>query len=84
VPEGKGGPAPRPGRLHAFLTPRDDHDSVVEAAPGVSPRELVGRFWPFARPYRMAIAAGVVLVALLPAVQAAEIWMFKLFRGSRR
>ena len=42
------------------------------------PRELVRRFWPFARPYRLAIAAGVVLVALLPAVQAAEIWMFKV------
>lgn len=42
------------------------------------PRELLGRFWPFARPYRLAIAAGVVLVAVLPAVQAAEIWMFGL------
>jgi ATP-binding cassette subfamily B protein len=44
----------------------------------VRPRELVRRFWPFARPYRVAIAAGIVLVAILPAVQAAEIWMFKV------
>jgi ATP-binding cassette subfamily B protein len=50
----------------------------VAAAPAVPPRELVRRFWPFARPYRLAIAAGMVLVALLPAVQAAEIWMFKV------
>jgi ATP-binding cassette, subfamily B, bacterial len=50
----------------------------VAAAPAVPPRELVRRFWPFARPYRLAIAAGIVLVALLPAVQAAEIWMFKV------
>jgi ATP-binding cassette, subfamily B, bacterial len=50
----------------------------VAAAPAVPPRELVRRFWPFARPYRLAIAAGVLLVALLPAVQTAEIWMFKL------
>jgi ATP-binding cassette subfamily B protein len=50
----------------------------VPAAPAVPPRELVRRFWPFARPYRLAIGAGIVLVALLPAVQAAEIWMFKV------
>jgi subfamily B ATP-binding cassette protein MsbA len=50
----------------------------VAAAPAVPPRELIRRFWPFARPYRRVIAAGIVLVALLPAVQAAEIWMFKL------
>ena len=69
------GPATRPGRLHAFLSP-GDHDSLVEAAPGVPPRELLRRFWPFARPYRRAIFAGLVLVALLPAVQTAEIWLF--------
>jgi ABC-type multidrug transport system fused ATPase/permease subunit len=50
----------------------------VAPAPAVKPRELLRRFWPFARPYRLAIAAGIVLVALLPAVQAAEIWAFKL------
>ena len=59
-----------------FLRPQDDEGGLVAAAPGVPPRELVRRFWPFARPYRLAIAAGVVLVAVLPAVQAAEIWMF--------
>jgi ATP-binding cassette, subfamily B, bacterial len=69
------GQATRPGRLHAFLSP-GDHDSLVEAAPGVPPRELLRRFWPFARPYRRAIFAGLVLVALLPAVQTAEIWLF--------
>jgi ATP-binding cassette, subfamily B, bacterial len=69
------GPATRPGRLHAFLSP-GDYDSLVEAAPGVPPRELLRRFWPFARPYRRAIFAGLVLVALLPAVQTAEIWLF--------
>ena len=62
-----------------FLRPHQDDDSgLVAAAPSVPPRELLRRFWPFARPYRLAVAAGVILVALLPAVQAAEIWMFKL------
>jgi len=64
-------------RLRAFLLPREHDSELVAAAPSVRPRELIRRFWPFARPYRLAIAAGIALVALLPAVQAAEIWMFK-------
>jgi subfamily B ATP-binding cassette protein MsbA len=59
-----------------LLRPRDETGGLVAAAPGVPPRELVRRFWPFARPYRLAITAGVLLVTVLPAVQAAEIWMF--------
>jgi ATP-binding cassette subfamily B protein len=61
-----------------LLRPHEDDSGLVAAAPPVPPRELLRRFWPFARPYRLAVAAGVILVALLPAVQAAEIWMFKL------
>jgi ATP-binding cassette, subfamily B, bacterial len=71
-------PATRPGRLRALMLPGAHASDVVAAAPGVPPRELVRRFWPFARPYRAAILAGLVLVALLPAVQAAEIWLFKV------
>ncbi len=41
-------------------------------------REVVRRFWPLARRYRKPFAAGVALAALLPAVEAAEIWLFKL------
>jgi ATP-binding cassette, subfamily B, bacterial len=74
----RGGPAGRPGRLRSFLLPRSEASRLVAAAPAVRPRDLVRRFWPFARPYRLAIAAGIVLVAVLPAVQAAEIWMFKV------
>ncbi|HWM85792.1 MAG TPA: ABC transporter transmembrane domain-containing protein, partial [Kofleriaceae bacterium] len=62
----------------AFLRPREDDSQLVAAAPTVPPRELVRRFWPFARPYRAAIAAGIAFVVLLPAVQAVEIWMFKV------
>ena len=70
------GPAARPGRLRALLSPGEHDSGLVEAAPGVPPRELLRRFWPFARPYRCAIFAGLALVALIPAVQAAEIWLF--------
>jgi ATP-binding cassette, subfamily B, bacterial len=74
----RGGPARAPGRLRAFLSPRAEDSSLVGAAPAARPRELLRRFWPFARPYRAAILAGILFTALVPAVQAAEIWIFKL------
>ena len=80
---------PRPGaarppmrlldRLSAALAPAPDDDRLVAAAPararsarssGASGRSR-GR-------YRKPWAAGLVLAALLPAVEAAEIWLFKL------
>ncbi len=65
-------------RLAAALAPAPDDDRVVAAAPAVAVREVVRRFWPLARPYRKPFAAGIALAALLPAVEAAEIWLFKL------
>ena len=65
-------------RLSASLAPAPDDDRVVAAAPAVTVRETVRRFWPLARRYRKQFAAGVALAALLPAVEAAEIWLFKL------
>ena len=72
-----GGPARKPGRLHAFLSPRHEEGGIVSAAPAIPPLALARRFWPFARPYKRVIAAGLILVALLPAIQAVEIWLFK-------
>jgi len=65
-------------RLATSLAPAPDDDRVVEAAPTVPLREVVRRFWPLARPYRKLFAVGIALAALLPAVEAAEIWLFKL------
>jgi ATP-binding cassette, subfamily B, bacterial len=65
-------------RLAAALAPAPDDQRVVAAAPAVAVREVVRRFWPLARPYRKQFAAGIVLAALLPAVEAAEVWLFKL------
>ena len=65
-------------RLSASLAPAPDDDSVVAAAPAVTVREVIRRFWPLARPYRKPFVAGIALAALLPAVEAAEIWLFKL------
>jgi ATP-binding cassette subfamily B protein len=64
--------------LHRLLVPVADGQGIVAAAPPVGVREIFRRFWPDARPYRPAIAAGAVFVVLVPAVAAAEIWLFKL------
>ena len=41
-------------------------------------REIVRRFWPDARPYRPLLVVGLVLVAVLPLIEAAQVWMFKV------
>jgi ABC-type multidrug transport system fused ATPase/permease subunit len=39
---------------------------------------IVSRFWPYARPYRRWLFVNLGLILLVPAVEAAQIWMFKL------
>jgi ATP-binding cassette, subfamily B, bacterial len=41
-------------------------------------REIWRRFWPDARPYRIYIALTLVFVALGPALQAVEIYLYKI------
>jgi ATP-binding cassette, subfamily B, bacterial len=65
-------------RLATSLAPAPDDDRVVEAAPTLALREVIRRFWPLTRPFRKLFLAGIALAALLPAVEAAEIWIFKL------
>jgi ATP-binding cassette subfamily B protein len=65
-------------RFAAALAPAPDDGRVVAAAPPVAVRDVFRRFWPLARPYRVPFAAGIALAALLPAVEAAEVWLFKL------
>lgn len=65
-------------RLRRLLVPVADGQAIVAAAPIVPLRAVVRRFWPDARPYRGAIAAGALFVVLVPAVEAVEIWLFKL------
>lgn len=62
----------------ALLAPPADDAQMVAAAPALPLREVVRRFWPDARPYRGWIAVGLVVALLIPLVEAAEIWMFKL------
>ena len=41
-------------------------------------REIFRRFWPYARPYRRWLALSLLLIALVPLIDTAMIWMFKL------
>jgi ATP-binding cassette, subfamily B, bacterial len=63
--------------LRRVLVPSDDAP-LVAAAPGVRVRDVIRRFWPDARPYRWLIAIGLVFAMIVPAIETAQIWMFKL------
>src|SRR5215211_4430981 len=58
-------------------TVTDPTSGLVAAAPRLRLRELVRRFWPYARPYRRWIGVALALIALSQAVDAAIIWLFK-------
>ena len=69
-------------RLRAYLDP---HARARRArAPRSWPpppgavRDILRRFWPDVRPYRRWIAVGLVFAVVVPAIETAEIWMFKL------
>jgi ABC-type multidrug transport system fused ATPase/permease subunit len=41
-------------------------------------REIFRRFWPYARPYRRWLALSLLPIALVPLIDTAMIWMFKV------
>jgi len=49
--------------LRRLVTPDEEGGLVAHAAP-VSLRQIFRRFWPFARPYRVWIAVGIVLLVV--------------------
>ncbi|MFD7134499.1 ABC transporter ATP-binding protein [Streptomyces sp. NPDC059894] len=51
---------------------------VVAAAPPVSPREVFRRFWPYTRGGRRWFAPLVLFSLIGPALDATEIWLFKI------
>jgi ATP-binding cassette, subfamily B, bacterial len=65
-------------RARTFFIPALDSQALVAAAPPVPIREIFRRFWPYARPYRRWLVVGLILIAAVPAVDTAMIWMFKL------
>jgi CheY-like chemotaxis protein len=65
-------------RISSFLRPAAHDSRIVDQAPAVAAAEIVRRFWPFARPYRRWIALGLLLLLLVPTIDAIEIYLFKL------
>jgi ATP-binding cassette, subfamily B, bacterial len=53
-------------------------ESLVEAAPSVPVREVVRRFWPYARPLRGWLVVAIVLGSAGPALEGAGIWLSKI------
>src|SRR5688500_10770481 len=51
---------------------------IVLPAPPVPPREIFRYFWPYARPYRRWIVVSAALIFIVPAVQAAMLYMLKV------
>jgi ABC-type multidrug transport system fused ATPase/permease subunit len=64
--------------LHRFLRPTAHDTRIVEQAPAVAAAEIVRRFWPLTRPYRRWIAGGLLLLLIVPVIDTAEIYLFKL------
>ncbi|CAN5320464.1 N/A [soil metagenome] len=64
--------------LRRLVTPAVEGLGLVPAAPPVPVREIFRRFWPYARPFRGWLLLGLVVIALVPAIEAAEIWLFKI------
>ena len=62
----------------AWLAVDTSSASPVSAAPAASVRQVIRRFWPYARPYRPWLALTLVLVVLAPLTETASIWIFKL------
>ncbi len=74
----------RPGRsqvlrrLRRLVDLPQGGETPVQHAPKVPIRVILRRFWPYARPYRRYLVLSLVGIVLVPAVEAAQIWMFKL------
>ncbi|MGW7546641.1 ABC transporter ATP-binding protein, partial [Streptomyces sp. NPDC054770] len=63
--------------LRRLLSFGEPTDTVVAAAPPVPPREVFRRFWPYTRGARRWLVPLVLLGLTSPAVDAAELWLFK-------
>ncbi len=64
--------------VRRLLASVEEDGGVVAAAPAVPVREIIRRFWPYARPYRRWLPLTLLFVALGPAIEAVTIWMYKI------
>ena len=64
--------------VRLLLSGIEEEGGLVAAAPVVQVREIFRRFWPDARPYKRFFLLTLVFVALGPALQAVEIYLYKI------
>jgi ABC-type bacteriocin/lantibiotic exporter with double-glycine peptidase domain len=64
--------------LGSLMPEMDEGESLVAAAPVMELREIFGRFWPYARPYRRWVPIIVLFAIVASALQAATIWIYKI------
>lgn len=67
-----------PSKLRRWLLPLDAASSTVDLAPAVPLREIFRRFWPYGREFRRWLWFSLLLAPVGPAIEAANIWLFKL------
>ncbi|HSD23344.1 MAG TPA: ABC transporter ATP-binding protein [Solirubrobacterales bacterium] len=65
-------------RIRSLFSTPAEGEALVSASPTVPVREIFRRFWPYAKPYRRWLALSLLLIALIPLVDTAMIWMFKV------
>ena len=65
-------------RVRALFSVMDGDGGVVAAAPPVPVREIIRRFWPYARPYRRWLWLTGFFIVVMPAIETATIWLFKI------
>lgn len=63
--------------MRRWFVPAADDQSIVEQAPRVALGRLLGAFWPDVRPYRGRVALGLLLLAIVPALETFEILLFQ-------
>ena len=67
------------GVLTSLLGPgSDDADDLLETAPAASLREVFRRFWPDARPFWKWLWLSLILIMLVPLLDAGAILLFKV------
>src|SRR3954471_16715756 len=64
--------------VRRLLATPDGGDGIVAAAPQLPLRQVLRRFWPYAKPYRRWLWLSAVFIVAVPATEAVAIWMFKL------
>jgi len=61
-----------------MLSGAEEEGGIVAAAPVMQLREILRRFWPYARPYRRWLPLILLFAVLGSAIDAATIWMYKV------